>query len=590
VARHRLVLASTAIILTGLAGQARADQAKASIEGVEDGGLRSAIERVVGRSKTAPKSRLEARRRAQSAAEDAVVVLRSEGYYDYEVTPDVAGTPPDAVVKITPGPRYLLADPNNDWVGPPPLTDVATSASAAMDLQPGKPGRAADVVAAEGRIAAALQKQGYADAVIDPREVVVDHEDRSVRPTFRIDAKGRVVMDGIQVKTRGRTNPAWVQHLTPWKPGQIYDPAPVAELERRLLDTGVYDSVTVALAPQADANGQRPVVVSLADRPRATVSLGASYSTYEGIGVDGSYSTFNRLGRADTISLSAGYSDIQKRVDLQLSLPHWRKPQQTLKLSATAFQDNTDAYREEDVGLRVDLQKRLGKTSFRTFGVSVDANDNDEKELIAGNVVGVNRKFISFAALAGLTLDRSDDPLNPTRGWKVDGRAQPTFAFGDDTLTYVRTQAQGSAYWSLGHSTVLAGRLRLGSILGGSIPSVPAAQRFFAGGGGSVRGYAYQAVGPRFPDNTPIGGLSLAEASFEVRQNISAKWGVVAFVDTGTVGQSIYPTFKDVSTGAGLGIRYNPGFAPIRADVAFPVNRRTGDSAFQLYLSIGQSF
>ena len=97
-------------------------------------------------------------------------------------------------------------------------------------------------------------------------------------------------------------------------------------------------------------------------------------------------------------------------------------------------------------------------------------------------------------------------------------------------------------------------------------------------------------MGPRFPDNTPIGGLSLAEASFEVRQNIGSKWGVVAFVDTGTVGQSVYPTFKDVSTGAGLGIRYNPGFAPIRADVAFPINRRTGDAAFQLYLSIGQSF
>jgi translocation and assembly module TamA len=590
VARYRLVLASTALMLAGLAGPAFADQAKASIEGVEDGSLRAAIERVVGRSKTAPKSRLEARRRAQSAAEDVVVVLRSEGYYDYEVTPDVAGDPPKAVVKVEPGPRYLLADPAIEWVGAPPDREVAAAARAAMNLVPGKPGRAADVVAAEGRIVAAMAKLGYADTVADPREVVVDHADRSVHPTFKIDAHAQVIMDGIQVKTRGRTNPAWVAHLTPWKPGQIYDPTQVAELERRLLDTGVYDSVTVALAPQSDAKGQRPVVVSLADRAKATVTLGASYSTYEGIGVDGSYTLYNRLHRADTLSLSAGWSDILKRVDLQLSLPHWREPQQTLKLTATAFNDDTDAYREEDVGLRADLQKRLGKTSFRTFGVSIDGNNNDEKELIAGQVVGVNRKFVSLAVLGGLTLDRSDDPLNPTHGWKVDVRAQPTVAFGDDTLTYVRAQAQGSAYWSPTRSMVIAGRLRLGSILGGSIPMVPASQRFFAGGGGSVRGYAYQAVGPRFPDNTPIGGLSLTEASFEVRQNITRKWGVVAFVDTGTVGQNAYPNFKDVSTGAGLGIRYNPGFAPIRADVAFPLNRRTGDSAFQLYLSIGQSF
>jgi translocation and assembly module TamA len=590
VARYRLVFASTAIMLASLAGPAWADQAKASIEGVEDGGLRAAIERVVGRSKSSPKSRLEARRRAQSAAEDVVIVLRSEGYYDYEVTPDVAGDPPKAVVKIAPGPRYLLADPRIEFVGEAPDREVATAARAAMNLEPGKPGRAADVVAAEGRIVAAMEKLGYADTAADPREVVVDHADRSVRPTFHIAAHAQVVLDGLQVKTRGRTNPAWVAHLTPWKAGQIYDPSKVAELERRLLDTGVYDSVTVALAPKPDEQGRRPVVVSLADRAKATVTLGASYSTYEGIGVDGSYTVYNRLHRADTLSLTAGWSDIQKRADLQLSLPHWRQPQQTLKLTATAFEDDTDAYREGDVGLRADLQKRLGKTSFRTFGVSVDANNNDEKELINGQVAGVNRKFISMAVLGGLTLDRSDDPLNPTHGWKMDVRAQPTLAFGDDTLTYVRAQAQGSAYWSPTGSTVIAGRLRLGSILGGSFPLVPASQRFFAGGGGSVRGYAYQAVGPRFPDNTPIGGLSLAEASFEVRQNITPKWGVVAFVDTGTVGQSIYPTFRDVSTGAGLGIRYNPGFAPIRADVAFPLNRRTGDSAFQLYISIGQSF
>jgi translocation and assembly module TamA len=592
VARTRLVLLSTALVLAGLSGRARADQAKASVEGVTDSGLRAALERVIGRSKAAPASRLEARRRAQSAAEDAIVVLRSESYYGYDVEPDVVGDPPRAVLKITPGPRYLLQDPKVEWVGAPPAPGVATVASAAMNLKPGQPGRASDVVAAEGRIVAALQKRGYADVVTDPREVVVDHADHSVQPTFRIDAANLVVLDSIKVKTKGRTNPLWVKHLTPWKPGKVYDPNLVGELERRLLDTGVYDSVTVALAPvdQVDAKGERPVIVSLADRARATVTLGASYSTYEGVGVDASYTLYNRLHRADTLSFIGAYSSIEKRLQVELSLPHWRAPQQTLKLDAVAFQDDTDAYREEDVGLRADLQKRIGKTSYRTFGVSVDANNNDEKELVDDQVVGVNRKFISFATLAGLTLDRSDDPLNPTRGWRVDGRLQPTIAFGDQTLTYVRAQTQGSAYLPIGSSTVLAGRVKLGSILGGDIPDVPAAQRLFAGGGGSVRGYGYQAVGPRFPDNTPIGGLSLAEASFEVRQNFTSQWGGVVFVDTGSVGQNQYPAFKDVSTGVGFGVRYNPGFAPIRADVAFPLNKRPGDGAFQVYLSIGQSF
>jgi len=75
-----------------------------------------------------------------------------------------------------------------------------------------------------------------------------------------------------------------------------------------------------------------------------------------------------------------------------------------------------------------------------------------------------------------------------------------------------------------------------------------------------------------------------------VRQSFGQQWGGVLFVDTGTIGATQYPNFKDVSTGVGFGVRYNPGFAPIRADIAFPLNRRTGDGAFQIYLSIGQSF
>ncbi len=105
-----------------------------------------------------------------------------------------------------------------------------------------------------------------------------------------------------------------------------------------------------------------------------------------------------------------------------------------------------------------------------------------------------------------------------------------------------------------------------------------------------MRGYAYQAVGPRFPDNTPIGGLSLVETSVELRQTISGRLGAVAFLDAGSVGTQEYPDFHSLSAGAGVGVRYNLGFAPLRVDVGVPLNRRQGDGAFQVYVSIGQSF
>jgi translocation and assembly module TamA len=161
-------------------------------------------------------------------------------------------------------------------------------------------------------------------------------------------------------------------------------------------------------------------------------------------------------------------------------------------------------------------------------------------------------------------------------------------------LPYLKVQGEVAGYlpFDVQGNTVLAGRLRLGSILNGAVQDIPAPQRFYAGGGGSVRGFGYQEVGPRLPDNTPQGGLSLAEASLEVRHRLRGPWGLVAFLDAGSIGGAQFPSFRasDYSVGAGLGVRYNLGFGPIRVDLATPVTSRNGQAPFQIYVSIGQSF
>ncbi|HPA40114.1 MAG TPA: BamA/TamA family outer membrane protein, partial [Phenylobacterium sp.] len=392
--------------------------------------------------------------------------------------------------------------------------------------------------------------------------------------------------------TTGRTNPAWLARLAPWAPGDAYDPEDVGELERRLLDTGVYESVTVALAPRSEATlqGLRPVIVSLADRSKRQLEIGASYSTSEGAGADARLTRYNILGRADTVAVFAKGSNLDSRIGAEVSLPHWRRAQQTLKATTALYRTQTDAYDETGVGLSADVQRRFGKTSYVTVGGSLGYSQTDERQATTLRPLG--RDLIAVAALGALALDRSDDPLDPKRGWRVEARLEPTLISGSNTLPYLRAQAQGTAYMPFGEKarTVLAGRVKVGSIIGGLIPEVPASRRFYSGGGGSVRGYAYQGIGPRLSDNTPEGGLSLTEASFELRQKLTARWGVVAFIDAGSIVSDPTPSFKDLSVGAGLGVRYDLGFGPIRADIAVPLNKRKGDPSFQVYLSIGQSF
>lgn len=589
-----IAVLSMLVALSG--GRATAAQPKAQVVGEIDRSLRQQVEAAVGETKTRPDSRIDARRRAREAAVDALALLRSEGYYDAQVEPDVSDSePPTALVRITLGARFRIRDASLEWVGAPPAAGVAKAATESLKFPSGTPGRAADVLAAEGRLVALLHDKGYADAEAMPREVIVDHADNSVQPHFRITARDLVRLGRVNVVSKGRTKDAWVDGLAPWKIGSVYDPDSVAKLERRLLDAGVYDSVTVALAPRDQAEGgMRPVIVSLADRKARALELGASYSTTEGSGVDGKWIHYNVLGKADTLTLTARLYDIQQNLDLELDQPDWRRADQILKVGGGFLADITPAYNDAGAGVRVDVERHYTKTTFITVGSAFDFTAiRDKTDINAqGLPVGVDLKLYIATLLGAFALDRSNDPLDPTRGWRLTARAEPTFITGDRQLVYLKTQAQVSDYLPLDRNgdTVIASRLKIGSILGGSIPDVPADRRFFAGGGGSVRGYGYQEVGPRLLDSTPEGGLSLVETSLEVRHRLNRQWGLVAFVDAGTVGSSSTPSFHTVSVGAGLGVRYDLGFGPLRLDIGTPINPRQGDSPVQVYISIGQSF
>lgn len=593
-----------------LAGPASADP-KAVIRGEVDGELRSQLQRAIGESDDAPANRFEARRRARAGAEAAEALLRSEGYYQPTLSDLVEGEEnPAAIVEVIPGRRFLLVQPTVRYAAPEPEPAVAGAVAGEIGLTPGDPGRAVEIIAAEGRIVAGLSRRGYADARTEPRRVVVDHAAFTVAPTYNIVSGPLVRLDGVRLETRGPTNPAWVAGLAPWREGDRYDPEQVAELERRLLETGVYDGVGVALA-QADqtlADGNRPVIVTLTDRPRRIIEAGLTVSnarpqpqtagavltTAGGSGVDATWTYYNRFGRADTLQYEARLTDLNSRLGANLSLPHWRAPGQTLKLAAGVVREDTDAYDRTAAVFAADLQQRLGRTSYYSYGVGFDVGHYNENRFdpITQAPVTFDRDLAILTGRAGAYLDQSNDPLNPTAGYRLTLNLQPTAVAGEDTVLFLRAETQGTYYLPLQDNgrTVLAGRLRLGSIVGGEELTVPSDRLFYSGGGGSVRGFEYQGVGPRLPDNTPRGGLSLVEGSLELRRDIGRSFGAVAFVDAGSIGFQELPNLDNMRFAVGVGARYKLPFGPVRADIAFPLNKREGDANFQIYISIGQAF
>src|SRR5262249_30202638 len=157
----------------------------------------------------------------------------------------------------------------------------------------------------------------------------------------------------------------------------------------------------------------------------------------------------------------------------------------------------------------------------------------------------------------------------------------------------IQGKARASAYYSLDEASryVLAGRIGVGAMGGASLDEIPANWRFYAGGGGSVRGYAFDSLGPTGPFGAGIGGRSPVQAAAELRIKVTDTIGVVPFFDIGNAFASSFPNFSaPLYSAVGLGLRYYTAIGPIRLDVAAPLQRRSGDGPVAVYVSIGQAF
>ena len=183
--------------------------------------------------------------------------------------------------------------------------------------------------------------------------------------------------------------------------------------------------------------------------------------------------------------------------------------------------------------------------------------------------------------------------MNPTRGYRAEFATTPSHTFSSPTLNFVSNLVSGSTYWAVGaeERAVLAGKLALASLDGAPLFQLPADQRIYAGGGGSVRPYGYQLAGPLDAGDKPVGGKSSLVLNLEARIRVTENIGIVPFIDAGSFYESSVPQLgRTPLFGVGLGLRYYTAFGPLRLDLATPLHRRSADSPIQVYISLGQAF
>jgi translocation and assembly module TamA len=184
-------------------------------------------------------------------------------------------------------------------------------------------------------------------------------------------------------------------------------------------------------------------------------------------------------------------------------------------------------------------------------------------------------------------------PTTVTKGTRISLAVTPNVGDFAEAITFLSNETNAAAYWSPLEDDVLtlAARGRLGTLFGEDTKDLPGTKRFYAGGGGSIRGYEFQSVGPVDASNDPEGGRSVIELGAEMRFRVTDTIGLVPFVEGGTVYNASVPDFSETMRwAAGLGMRYYTAAGPLRLDIAFPMNPRRQDEDFEFYVSFGQAF
>ncbi|HET9628120.1 MAG TPA: BamA/TamA family outer membrane protein [Novosphingobium sp.] len=544
-------------------------------------------------------------------------LLRIYGYYDALVTqtvgnPRVAGaaageTSADAAVRfyIAPGERYRFGAID---LGHLSLTGPDyPRLRGAFPILTGDPIDNDRIVSARNKLDTDLGESGYAFAKVGDPDLLVDHKRAEGDLTIPTEPGGKYRFGQVISRNPRFLSSHHLADIARFERGDLYKRSDQDDLKRAILATGLVSSVTVtprevAPPPATGQNGQAPtgevaLDVSMVPGPLRTIAGLAGYDTGDGVRLEASWEHRNFFPPEGMLRVRGIAGTKEQLVGTTVRWNNFHGRDQVLTLDLYGNTVKREAYTARTVAFAATFEK-LTTLLFQkpwTWSVGLETLATQEREsAVTGQSVPRNTYFVAALPLRG-AIDRSDNLLDPTTGWRASLRISPEISKqkGGPQVTYARIQADASAYYPVNDRLVIAGRTRVGSIPGTALENIAPSRRFYAGGGGSVRGYGYQQIGPRDTANAPSGGRSLVELSLEARIGTGLMGGalqLVPFIDAGSVSASITPTFRDMRYGAGLGLRYKTGFGPVRIDLGTPLNPRPGDSRISVSVALGQSF
>lgn len=551
------------------------------------------------------------RARLTEDEQTALRLLKGEGYYDAVVVArieapilqpgeslqDATGRTQGRVqvrVSARAGERYGLSSVTVKADPTEPPTLIADN----LPLKVGDPVDATLIKSAEANLALVLPQQGYPFADLGMRDVLIDPQMRTGDYTLPVTTGPRARFGAIRSEgQRQAFGDDHVRVLSRFDSGDLYDSRQVDDLRQALSATGLFASVAVepVLTEQKNPDGTAVVdlkVTQNAGRPR-TLAGDIGFSTGQGLRTELNWTHRNFRPPEGALIASVIAGTQEQGLGVTFRRSNAKRRDRTFQYGAAFNNQAYDSYEAQTVSFSVNVS-RVSTPLWQkrwTWSYGAEVLATRETGFSKRRNANVQDDYFYASVPMKLNYDRSDNLLNPMRGWRAGVQSTPTVSLNGGAGNFIANVGSATFYRQVSPKVVLAARAQLASIYGAETSNIAPSRRLYAGGGGSVRGFGYQELGPRDPanNNNPIGGRSSVELAFEARYRMG-NIGIVPFVDAGQVYDKEFPQFSDLRFGVGVGARYYTNFGPIRIDIATPVSRRDGESPVSLYVGIGQAF
>jgi translocation and assembly module TamA len=415
-------------------------------------------------------------------------------------------------------------------------------------------------------------ERGYFDARFSEHRVAIDLDAYEARIKLHYQGGPRYHFGEIELNQEVLDDDLLRRYI-PFQAGSPYSLDQLIDLQQALHDSDYFTTVEVSPDKAQAGSTDIPIRVVLTPRKPNRYSFGIGYGTDTGARTKFSWEKprLNRQGHR--FSTEARVSEIGYTLGAQYRVPVLNPRTDQMVYSAGVINEKTDT----------------SDSTIQTIGASLNRSRGEWRETIALNyqqedytVAGVNDD--SSLLMPGVNWSRTwgDSFIYTIDGLRFDislrGASENLFSDTD----FLQLQGGIKAISAINERHRFIARGRLGGIHTNSFNELPSSVRFFTGGAQSVRGYAYQSLGPVDANGNVIGGRYLMVGSIEYEHSFKGKWGVALFYDG---GNAIDDLDEKLERGAGIGLRWKSPVGPVRIDLASATSR--DGRPWRIHINIG---